>query len=264
MLYNLINNDEEISFEDISIYKPKKENIDFSVILPTYNEKELISKIINEVSEALKNQNFEIVVVDDNSPDGTSQIVKTLIKSNKNINLLVRKRRGVFSAQQDGVKVASGKYIILMDADFSHPPVKISEMIDHINHNDVVSCSRFLPGSQIIAPFSRKYSTIMLNWVLRVILGGGWITDYTSIFLLANKKEWKKLTFYYDSVWGEAGIEIFHQAKLKRLAVEEIPFTYNFREEGNSKSDNLLKYAWVYLKRALSIKFFYRGKNEAR
>ena len=76
---------------------------------------------------------------------------------------------------------------------------------------------------------------------------------------MADKQKWEKLRFYYDSIWGEAGIEIFHQARLNNLKVKEIPFTYNFREEGNSKSDKLLKYAYVYIKRALDIKFFYRG-----
>ena len=78
---------------------------------------------------------------------------------------------------------------------------------------------------------------------------------------MADRKEWNKLHFYYDSVWGEAGMEIFHQAKLNNLAVEEIPFIYNFREEGDSKSGNLLKYGYIYLKRAIDIKFFYKGKK---
>lgn len=255
MIYNLVNNDENLSFDDISSYTPKRENIHFSIILPTYNESELIQKIINSVSLTLLSESFEIIIVDDSSPDNTAGIVKEMIKSSKNITLLVRNKRGVFSAQQDGIKIAAGRYVVLMDADFSHPPAKILEMINHIDHNDIVSCSRFLTDSKIMAPFSRKYSTILLNLVLAVILRYPNITDYSSIFLMAEKKEWEKLQFHYDSVWGEAGIEIFHQAILNKLAIEEIPFTYNFREEGKSKSDNLLKYAYIYLKRAFSIKF---------
>lgn len=262
MIYTLANTDENIEFDDVSSYIPKRENVRFSIILPTYNESELIRKIINNISDVLKSENFEIIVVDDMSPDNTADIVKELIQSHKNITLLSRKKRGVFSAQQDGSKIAAGRYLVLMDADFSHPPVKILEMADHIGHNNIVSCSRFLPESKIIAPFSRKYSTILLNTALRIIFGG-WITDYSSIFLMADRKEWNKLHFYYDSVWGEAGMEIFHQARLNNLAVEEIPFTYNFREEGDSKSGNLLKYGYIYFKRAIDIKFFYKGKYES-
>ena len=246
------------TFDDIFNYRNPKKDIEISVVVPTYNESQVIEKLIRSISKTLEGKKFEIIVVDDSSPDSTSRVVQGLLNEFKQLVLLTRNKRGVFSAQQDGIKIAAGKYVVLMDADFSHPPAKILEMINHIDHNDIVSCSRFLPKSKIIAPFSRKYSTVLLNTVLRIIFGG-WISDYSSIFLMVDRKKWNKLHFYYDSVWGEAGMEIFHQAKLNNLAVEEIPFTYNFREEGDSKSGNLLKYGYIYLKRAIDIKFFYKG-----
>lgn len=260
MIYTLITQTDNLTFDDIGNANYTKKDADISIILPTFNEAELIKKLITNISLVIEGLNFEIVVVDDDSPDGTSLIIEELTKINSRITLLNRKKRGVFSAQLDGIKISSGKNIILMDADFSHSPAKILEMLNYTKEYDIVSCSRFLKNSRIIAPFSRKYSTILLNIVLRRMLNFG-VTDYTSIFLAAKKDSWNKLTFYYDSVWGEAGMEIFKQARLHNLSIREIPFTYNFREEGDSKSDNLFKYAYIYLKRAIDIRFFYKERK---
>lgn len=262
MVYSLRSYNERMSFDDITTYTTARNHVKLSVILPTYNESELITKLIKKIHDTLTGVQHEIIVVDDNSPDNTSILVESLINKYP-VVLLQRKKRGVFSAQLDGVRVAAGEYVLLMDADFSHPPSKLIDMIKQMEEYDLVSCSRFLKESKIIAPFSRKWSTILLNLVLRRMLPLG-VTDYSSIFLVVKKDKWKKLHFFYDSVWGEAGMEIFTQARINQMSVKEIPFTYNYREEGNSKSDKLWKYAFIYLKRAIDLKFFYKkaGRKE--
>ena len=70
-----------------------------------------------------------------------------------------------------------------------------------------------------------------------------------------RKEKLKHLKFKYKTIWGEFDMELFYRAIKKGFKVKEVPFTYKFREEGVSKSENLLKYAYVYLKRALELRF---------
>lgn len=94
---------------------------DVSVILPTYNEKENIKRLISEILENM-GKNVEILVVDDDSPDGTWKIVEDMAKENNNIILLRRmNKRGLTSALTDGIKLAKGNIIAWMDTDLSMP-----------------------------------------------------------------------------------------------------------------------------------------------
>jgi len=217
-------------------------------------EEENISRLIISINQALKGKKYNILVVDDESKDKTQRVVLDLIEKDYPVYLVSRKKKGVFSAQMDGAKLASGKIIVFLDADFSHPPEKIPEMLEYIPKYDFVSGSRFINGSKIIAPFPRKFSTISLNMFIRLLLG--WeVTDYTGIFHAIKKDKWDQIKLKYDAVWGESGMEIFKEAKRLGLAIKEVPFTYDYRKEGKSKSDNLLKYAWTYFKRAFQVKF---------
>ena len=257
-MYHLQTTSESQEFDKISDYKVKRQKKNISIIIPTYKEEALIGKLIDAISSQMIGLDYEIVVVDDSSPDNTSKEVIGRFGNTEEVVLLERKKRGVFSAQLDGTKVATGEILVLMDADFSHPPQKIRELISVLNQFDIVSCSRFLKESKMIAPFTRKYSTIAFNYIIRILLNFG-ISDYTSIFFAVKRNSWEKLKFHYDSIWGEAGMEIFKQARLNNLLIKEIPFIYNYREEGESKADNYLKYAFVYMKRALQVRFFYKN-----
>src|SRR3989338_7453911 len=120
------------------------------VMIPTYNERENISHLLQQVLEIDKD--IEVLVVDDNSPAGTWKIVEDMSKKSPRVHLLHRKKRkGRGTAGIDGLRYAIDKradYIIEMDADFSHNPKYIPEFLNAVKDYDVVIGSRFVKGGQ--------------------------------------------------------------------------------------------------------------------
>ncbi len=251
MVYYRCKGEKELTFEEPRQFNDGRE---ISVILPTYNEEGNIKRLVYAIQTELKSVSFEIIIMDDDSKDGTSEIIDNV--AGKNVVAVHRVgKRGIFSAILGGVKISSGKYIIIMDADFSHPTAKLREFLKYREDYDVVIGSRFLKESHIEAPFFRKISTIMLNKVCNLILGLK-VKDSTGGFHLIRKSKFEGLNFKYPAIWGEFDLELIYLAVKNGWKMKEIPFTYKFREEGPSKSENLLKYAYIYLKRVIQLRFF--------
>jgi len=229
-----------------------------SVVIPTFNEEKNISKLAHKVKEVLDNTNFkdnyELIVVDDNSKDKTPEIIDQLAKNSNFIALHRLKDKGIFSAVVDGIKIANGKFVLTMDADFSHPPEIIPYILSYSKDYDIVSASRFIKGGGMESPFIRKIGSKILNRICGIIIGLK-IRDLGGNFRLFNRKKFLELPLRYDSVFGEFGFEIFYRAKKLSYRVKEVPFTYHFRKEGKSKMGNLLKYGMAYLRRAFQLRF---------
>ena len=122
----------------------------FSIIIPTYNEAKNIVSLLDQIKHLVADDT-EIIIVDDNSPDGTADIVR---KYNQNISqkirLIVRKNEsGLSSAILKGVSSSLNEVIIIMDADNSHPPHVIPRLIQEIVDHDLVIASRYMPGGLI-------------------------------------------------------------------------------------------------------------------
>jgi dolichol-phosphate mannosyltransferase len=224
-----------------------------SIIIPTYNEEKNISRLINSLAKNIIGLNYEIVVVDDDSKDNTPNIINKLAMSNRILALHRRGVKGIFSAIQDGIKLSNSQIIIIMDSDFSHPPKIINDLLKYIKNYDIVSASRFISRGGIEAPILRKYGTTILNKIVRFILDLK-ITDYTGGFHAIKKSKFNQLKFKYKSIWGEFDMELLYLARKNNFKIKEIPFTYKFRDEGHSKSENLLKYGLVYLTRAIQLR----------
>lgn len=130
-----------------------------SIIVPTYNEKENISVLVDRIHKALseKKIDYEIIVIDDNSPDGTAEEARRLAEK-YNIKVVVReKRMGLTSAVYEGFKRAAGDLIIVMDADLQHPPESISSLIHALQKCDIAIASRHVEGGgEIGFPLYRK------------------------------------------------------------------------------------------------------------
>tara|TARA_Y100000310_G_scaffold283462_2_gene305443 strand:- start:1919 stop:2683 length:765 start_codon:yes stop_codon:yes gene_type:complete len=231
-----------------------KESKEVSVVLPTYNEEDGIKRMIDTVSSVLKGKyKYEIIVVDDNSSDKTPEI----IDSYKDGNVVALHRyhvKGIFSAIVDGIKAARSNNVIMMDADFSHPPAKIPEMLSYLQEADIVSCSRFAAGGGVEMPAFKKLATVSLNTCLRLVLGFK-VTDFTGGFHALKRDRFLALKFRYKAQWGEFDMELFYRALRRGYVIKEIPFVYKFREEGQSKSQSYVKYAFLYWKRALQLRF---------
>ena len=210
-----------------------KKNI---IIIPTYNEAENISKIIEEIQIFY----FDILIVDDNSPDNTSEIVKNLMDSNKGLYILERpKKLGLGSAYRDGFKYCIEKgyeNLIQMDADFSHRIEDLKNMLNFIDNYELIIGSRYVPGGSSIGwSSSRKNLSKFANIYARIITGSK-IKDMTSGFRIYSSNALENIEFEKTTSDGYGfQIEMSARAYKKKLKIKEVPIIFNERREGQSK-----------------------------
>ncbi len=208
------------------------------VIIPTYNEKENISSIIDEVLK--QNEILNVLVVDDNSPDGTSEIVENKQLYNKRIFLLKRPgKMGLGSAYVSGFKWALKEgydYIFEMDADFSHDPIVLNEMLEKIKKYDLVIGSRYIKGINVVNwPLSRLILSYMASKYVRIITGMK-IADPTGGFKCFRRKVLEAIDL--DSILSDGyafQIEMNYKAWVKNFCIKEIPIVFTDRRSGQSK-----------------------------
>jgi len=119
-----------------------------SIIVPTYNEAENIRELIERIEASLKGLDFEVIVVDDSSPDGTAEIAEELGKAYGNVKVVKRPRKmGLASAVLEGMKTAKHELIAVMDADLQHPPELLPKLLERAREgHDVVVASRYVEG----------------------------------------------------------------------------------------------------------------------
>lgn len=251
-----------------------------SVILPTYNEAENILTMIVEISSNMRGEDYEIIVVDDNSPDGTSQIVEQAMMEYPRLRLLKRiKNKGLVSSISEGIEKAGGDICVWMDADLTMPPSVIIKFIEQIEMGaDLVLGSRYVKGggmkgtsleganTSILQILKNVYisedSVISLliskvgNMLLRFILDPS-IHDYSSGFFGGKKEVLLKLGIEGDFI--DYCISLTYRAKKQGLKVVEIPVVLATRKYGESKTSNTLfsifKISIQCFGKALSLRF---------
>ena len=212
--------------------------IELSIILPTYNESSTIEKMLDAISTATPHGiKTEVLVIDDDSPDGTSKIVDSYIQKSKgdvSFRIHTRKgKRGLSSAVIDGIGLAHGKFVLVMDSDFSHPPQMISTMYDELVNNglDIVVGSRYVEGGKYEGwPLSRKLISKIGNGLAGLWLGLDVKDSMTGLFAL-KKDLIKNLSF--EAIGYKILLEIL--VKTKGAKVKEVPFVCVNRQEGSSK-----------------------------
>lgn len=206
------------------------------IIIPTYNESENIEKLIQE----LKSLEHHIMIVDDNSPDGTSEIVENLKEKNNNLYLIKRESKlGLGSAYRDGFKAAMNmgyEFFVEMDADFSHQTIDLEEMIKNIDKADVIIGSRYIEGGGIKGwNYKRRLLSKLANLFTQILFGYH-IKDSTSGFRIYNRESLEKINFQKTKSDGYSfQIEMTYRANKKNLKILEIPITFYERREGESK-----------------------------
>jgi dolichol-phosphate mannosyltransferase len=210
------------------------------VIIPTYNEKENISSIIDAVL-SLKD-NIEILIVDDGSPDGTADIVKSIQTKQSRIHLLQRPGKlGLGTAYITGFKwglVQGFEYLIEMDADFSHPPAKILELLQACESlgADVAIGSRYIAGGKVTNwPFNRLALSYGASLYTRMIT---WmpVKDPTAGFVCYKRKVLETLNLDEIKFVGYAfQIEMKYKSWRNGFKLKEVPITFTDRVAGTSK-----------------------------
>lgn len=209
------------------------------VIIPTYNEKDNIQELIKEVSKQ-PIENLRILVVDDNSPDGTAEIVEEM-KENYPVELIKRPcRLGLGSAYVIGFKYAlskGAKMLMEMDADFSHHPYKIPELIEEVKKGaDMCLGSRRVEGGGVIGwGFRRKFMSKMAMDFSRWFLGLK-TRDVTSGFRCYHKRVFEKIDLKKIKSNGYAfQEEMIYLLEKNNFKIKEIPINFVDRQKGHSK-----------------------------
>jgi dolichol-phosphate mannosyltransferase len=214
-----------------------------SVILPTYNEKENIEEMIRQIYHYIGKNLHEVIVVDDNSPDGTWKIVERLQKKLfKNLKLHRRiNKRSLPSSIWDGIKKSEGNIIVWMDCDLSHPPKLIPKMLKYIPNYDIVSASQYVKGGKDKRNFIRIVASKAFSIVAGILLKLK-ITDVTSGFYAVNRKVFDKIKLMKTG-YAEYCIRFIYEAKRKRFKIKEIGYVLVNRKKGTSKTEaNLIQF----------------------
>jgi len=228
-----------------------------SVILATYKEKDCIEDLIHEIDSIVNP--YEIIVVDDDSPDGTWKIVEEISKKNKKVKLIRRiNKRGLASAIKDGVSASKGDILIWMDADFSQPPALMPKLIKALERYDIAIASRWVKGGGMKYEKVRVITSKLTCWFARIILDFS-LKDYTSGYIAIKRDVLEDLKIReIGGGYGEYFIDLMYRGKKKGYKIVEIPYVYVPRKFGETKTNpnifSLLKHGSNYLRAILKIK----------
>ena len=220
------------------------------VISPTFNERKNIKIFIDSV--LIDNPDFDLLIVDDNSPDGTSEKVRELQSEFENLYLEVREKKlGLGTAYIYGFKWAlNRKYdrIVQMDADLSHNPKDLAMMVKKLDDNDLVIGSRYIKGISVVNwPLRRLMLSYGANTYSRMITGMP-IMDGTGGF-----KAWKSEVLQdidLDSVRSQGysfQIEMNFRAWIKGYKLKELPIIFSDRTIGQSKMSKKIVYEAIFM-----------------
>ena len=231
------------------------------IISPTYNEKKNIGNLIEQIFKI--DRSFHMLIVDDNSPDGTADIVKNAMERNKNIHLIKRAGKlGLGTAYCRGFEFAlKNGYdrIVQMDADLSHNPEDILRLIKSSETYDLVIGSRYQDGVNVINwPMSRLLLSYYANWYARIFTRVP-IRDLTGGFKCFHRKVLAAINLQKISSEGYSfQIEMNFLAYNRGFQLTEIPIVFTDRTVGESKMNKTVVFEAIWIVPKLLIRKIFR------
>ena len=223
------------------------------IIIPTYNEADNVAKIIPEV--LAQDEGFNVLIVDDNSPDGTAKIIQEMQKTNSHIHLIERSSKlGLGTAYVAGFKYALSHgfdFVFEMDADFSHDPKLLVKLLTKAEEYDLVIGSRYISGVNVVNwPIRRLILSYSANLYTRIITGLP-VKDATAGFKCYRRVVLE--SFNLDSIKSNGysfQIETNFLAWKHGFRICEVPIVFTDRREGISKMSNHIVFeaAWMVWK----------------
>lgn len=212
----------------------------YSILVPTYCERLNIALLVYLLFKSLKDVSFEIIVIDDASPDGTQAVVRQLQKLYGEERILLRPRHaklGLGTAYVHGLKHASGDFIIIMDADLSHHPKYLPAFIRKQEETgaDIVTGTRYVKGGGVHGwDLRRKLTSRGANVLAQTLLWPG-VSDLTGSFRLYKKEIFEELVGACVSKGYAFQMELIVRASRKGCKIQEVPITFVDRVYGISK-----------------------------
>jgi len=220
------------------------------VVIPTYNERDNIERLVHEI--LAQNADIDILIIDDNSPDGTGLIIDDLATANSQIHVLHRSGKlGLGSAYREGFKYALDKgadYIIEMDADFSHDPLMLPIFLEKIKDFDFVIGTRYLNGVSVVNwPIRRLILSYCANVYTRIITGLT-ISDCTGGFKCFRRNVLESINLEKIKSDGYSfQIEMNYRCVEKGFRVGEVPIIFIDRHAGSSKMSKKIMWEAVVM-----------------
>lgn len=228
-----------------------------SVILPTYNEKESIILLITEILRILGEEGieYEVVIVDDNSPDGTFAAVVQQFSGNPNVVPILRtSEKGLATAILHGILHSRGEKVVIMDTDFNHPPNLIPLMVKITDYFDIASGSRYVIGGGMETSRLRFLGSKLFNKFIHYTLGVR-TTDNLSGYFAFNRNILEGIdlqSIFYG--YGDYFIRFLYVMQQHHRFILELPVVYKDRKGGLSKT-NLKSELFRYTGTVLNIRF---------
>ena len=207
-----------------------------SVVIPTYNERDNIGRLVHELLAVCRPTPTEVIVVDDSSPDGTAEVVEAMMGANPRVRLITREGKlGLSSAIYAGAGSARGKYVCVMDADFSHDPEEVPQMLARAQQEySIVIGSRYVKGAVFIdQSFARRAISYVLNLGARVLFQLG-AQDALTGFALVERDVLLATPTRYSSSGFKWLVEVL--VTQRDLRVAEWPIVFRERVAGSSKA----------------------------
>lgn len=225
-----------------------------SVVLPTYSEAGNIVRLIGEITARIPaGWDHEIVVVDDDSPDGTYDLVQREFAHTPHVRAIRRTSdHGLAKSIRHGIELSTGDYVTVMDTDFTHDPAEIPRLLHVAEIYDVVSGSRFCAGGNM-QDLQHYLASLLYNWMIRIVLRTQ-IQDNLGGYWTMRRERLLRLPF--DEIfhgYGEYYFRLLHFAQKEGMTVVEIPAIYRARVHGSSKS-RFLKMLFTYSVAAIRLR----------
>lgn len=193
--------------------------------------------------------------MDDNSPDGTAELVRERFSSRPEVCLILRKaERGLATAIAAGIEQSRADVIVIMDTDFNHHPKDLPRLLEQLPEADLVIGSRYISGGGMKTSRLRYLGSWVFNVFIRGVLGSP-IKDNLSGFLVLKKEvvaRLKQYPIFYG--YGDYCIRLIHHARKAGFILREVPVVYEFRLGGESKT-HFIKYLKDYIKATLALRF---------
>ncbi len=206
------------------------------MLTPVYNEKNTLEQNVGRIQRALGSHVFEIIVVDDNSPDGTGEIAETLAEKHSNIKVIHRtSKQGLGTAYKEAFYHAKGSYIVSMDSDLSHDPVHLPYMLELAKSHDIVIGSRLCEGGRIIGrTFIRDLASLLTNKFIMLITLTP-IHDWTSGMRVYRRSLWEDVMPSVHCNKWDFQFESLYKSIRSGKKVCETPISFYERADGSSK-----------------------------
>jgi dolichol-phosphate mannosyltransferase len=220
---------------------------ELSIVVPTFNERENIAELIGRLVQCLGERSWEVIFVDDDSPDGTAEVVREHAAADSRVRCLQRiGRRGLSSACVEGMLATTAPYVAVIDADLQHDEQLLPQMLDTLKQGqtDIVVGSRYAPGGDVSDWDARRASMSRLAVRLSRLVVPRELTDPMSGFFMMRRSVLEESVHRLSAIGFKILTDVFASHR-QPLRFQELAYRFRVRRAGVSKLDSVT--AWDYI-----------------